>query len=390
MEQEQQSQYEKKSFVSVFDIPSNEAWLEDEARNGLRVVSVTAGGRVKFEHTEPFSCRYRLQPSPKGKGKPPEDQIELYHAMGWDYVGTTQGYLHLWRCEDPDARELDTDPVAQAEGYRRIVRSLLRTDAALLGTDLAFLAFILYQLFSGGPYYFVRYTVPGYLIVVALYLVVGGLVGVLESRGMIRMVKQLRSGIPLERSEDYWKKRLLIQGFSVVLFVFILWNNGLFGLVSPEPKVAYAETGAMPVAQAIYPSLAQLEGVPEEQVSFFRPKVKRHELAPEMWFITQSADHEDQTQSQLVTDYYRMTGTFLVPKMEERLLEHYRERDDVGELAPVESGALDRFWWTECIAHDRREQYGVAVLGNRILAVGYHGQADLREHTDLLAQCMEK
>ncbi len=229
---------EKKSFVSVFDIPCNEAWLEDEAREGLRAVEITRGGRVKFEHTEPFPCRYRLQPTAGREGRPDEEQIELYASMSWDYVGTMNGYVHVWRCEDPDAPELDTDPVSQAEGYRRLVKKVIWTDAAFLIADLGLLVFLLYQLLSSGPYYFVRYTVPGYLIAVVLYMVVGGLVSVFETTGLIRLVRRLRDGIPLERSEQYWKKRALMQVFAVVLFGFVLWNSGMFGLFTPDPKVA--------------------------------------------------------------------------------------------------------------------------------------------------------
>lgn len=388
MEQDEKK-LEQKSFTDIYDIPCNEAWLEDEAREGLRAVEITGGGRVRFEHTEPFVCRYRLQPTAGRERRPTEDQIELYESMGWYYVGTMKGYVHVWRCEDPDAPELDTDPVAQAEGYRRLVKKSIWDGAVLLILDLAVLAIILYQLLTGGVYYFVRNTVPGYLIAAALNIVFGSVVSVVEVRGLVRLVRRLRDGIPLKRTEDYWKKRVLIKAFSVILIGLVLWNSGMFGLVSAEPKVAYAKTGAVPVAEAVYPRLSRLEGVPEENVEFFCPKVKHHELAPEMWFVIQYADHEDQAQSRLITDCYHMVSEFLVPDMERKLLKNYREMESVGELIPVEAGTLDRFWWTEYVDRGKIEQHAIAIKGKNIMDIAYWGPEDLREHTELFAETLE-
>ena len=393
---EEKKRTETKSFTSVYDIPCNEAWLEDEASRGLRAVSVTAGGRVEFEHTEPFTCRYRLQPTAGKEAAPPEDQTELYESMGWHYVGTMRDFVHVWRCEDPEAPELDTDPVAQAEGYRRLVKRCIRNGLLLLAMDLAFLVYILRELFTGGVYGLVRHTVPGYLIVVALYIGMSILVGGLEARGLLRLVRTMREGIAPERSPDYWKKRALLQIFSVVVLGMILWSNGMFGLVSPEPKDAYAGTGGRPVAEAVYPDLWRLENGPEELRSFFGPGVKHHELAPEAWFIRQYMDYDlsygSWNQSRLATEYYRMLGAFLIPNMEAGMLEEYdRMAEEYGPLQMVDPGSLDRFWWTEVTSRSgEKHQLAVAVKGRSIMGLQYGGPADLRQQTELLAETLSE
>lgn len=33
---------------------------------------------------------------------------EVYRSLGWDYVCTVGGTFYVWRCDDPDAPELDS------------------------------------------------------------------------------------------------------------------------------------------------------------------------------------------------------------------------------------------------------------------------------------------
>ena len=35
--------------------------------------------------------------------------------MGWEYVDTSGKSMYLWRCDDPDAPELHTDPETEAQ-----------------------------------------------------------------------------------------------------------------------------------------------------------------------------------------------------------------------------------------------------------------------------------
>ena len=61
---------------------------------------------------------------------------DAYRELGWEYVCTLAGTFHIWRCGDPAAPELDTDPVVQSMGYgyleRKMRRHLLRLPAILL------------------------------------------------------------------------------------------------------------------------------------------------------------------------------------------------------------------------------------------------------------------
>ena len=54
---------------------ANETWLEDMAKQGYRLVRMTSWSGV-FEKTEPFSCRYRMQPLAKKEKAPPPEVME--------------------------------------------------------------------------------------------------------------------------------------------------------------------------------------------------------------------------------------------------------------------------------------------------------------------------
>ena len=54
-------------------------------------------------------------------------------------------------------------------------------------------------------------------------------------------------------------------------------------------------------------------------------------------------------------------------------------------LEPVETDALDGFWWTWS---DHDGQYAVARLGRRVLAVRYEGPTDLRAAAGYFAELL--
>lgn len=111
------AEYKELRPANVYDVAANESWLEDMAKQGYRLKGMTGWSGI-FEKAEPFSCRYRMQPLSKKEKHPPEETVEGYRELGWEYAGTIPGTFHVWRCEDPAAPELDTDPVVQGMGYR--------------------------------------------------------------------------------------------------------------------------------------------------------------------------------------------------------------------------------------------------------------------------------
>ena len=106
----------------LYDIAAMETWMEDLAKQGEYVSVITGGFRSQFTEGEPGSWRYRLEPVRRGEKEPDPERRETYREFGWEYVTTLKKWYHVWRTDDPAARELDTDPAVQAEAYSRLRR----------------------------------------------------------------------------------------------------------------------------------------------------------------------------------------------------------------------------------------------------------------------------
>lgn len=117
---------EKKKYIrrmlpcGGFDIERIESWLQDMAAEGLHQAYRKRVGC--FERGEPKTVRYRVQPKKTTYDDdiPDKSTRELFAEYGWDFV-TEMGSFHVYRSEDPDARELNTEPGIQAQAFKRLV-----------------------------------------------------------------------------------------------------------------------------------------------------------------------------------------------------------------------------------------------------------------------------
>lgn len=113
----------------AYDIAGMEAWLEAMAKEGyLLARDGFFMGFADFEVSKPSPMKYRLQAAKKGKAafddnSPEDDELELSEAMGWDYVAR-RGEFHIYRCADPTAPELNTDPEVQALTIKAVTKRM--------------------------------------------------------------------------------------------------------------------------------------------------------------------------------------------------------------------------------------------------------------------------
>ena len=101
-----------------WDIPSMQSWLEDMAQQGwLLKYPRHRQLTLEFHRTEPQPIRYRMEPTPKLQWSedayPEDEQMHLYAQLGWDFVCYYDGFF-IYRCTDPAAPELNTDPSLEA------------------------------------------------------------------------------------------------------------------------------------------------------------------------------------------------------------------------------------------------------------------------------------
>lgn len=114
-----------------YDVEAMESWLSDMAAKGL--VLTRDGfffGFGIFEKTEPKTMRYRLEAakyssSTLNEFQPAEEAQELSEAMGWRFVAS-RGNFHIYCTDDPEARELHTDPRVQAITLGAVRKRIIR------------------------------------------------------------------------------------------------------------------------------------------------------------------------------------------------------------------------------------------------------------------------
>ena len=129
-----------------YDIGAMEGWLEKMAEKGY---ILDKDGYVfrffQFQKTQPQTIRYRLEArtgSPLDilpSDVPEAEALSLNEELGWEYVCTYQDF-HIYRTSDPNAPELNTDPVVQAMGLTPLRR---RTGFFLAFMILQIAAFLL-------------------------------------------------------------------------------------------------------------------------------------------------------------------------------------------------------------------------------------------------------
>ena len=109
-------EYQEFRPVELFDVAVMESWLEERDREGYHLLRFRGLRGIFYQDRSVAPSRYRLQPLLRKEKSPPQEMTEAYRELGWAYVCTLAGTFHVWRCEDPDAPELDTDPVVQGMG----------------------------------------------------------------------------------------------------------------------------------------------------------------------------------------------------------------------------------------------------------------------------------
>ena len=392
-------EYKELRPANVYDVAANETWLEDMAKQGYRLDRMT-GWSGAFEKTEPFSCRYRMQPLAKKEKAPPPEVMEAYRELGWEYAGTTPGTFHVWRCQDPGVPELDTDPVVQGMGYRYLKRKMLR-QCVVGGLLLAALVALYVWAFASTstPLLDTLEAVPGRILVgLTTSCLIAALI-VCEARSMRSLLRLLNAGIPLDRPKPYRRQKWLARGLLAGM-VFI-WLTAVFGGAraidggSLERGWDNTNRDGTPKEGTVYVDLADLEGA--ERTDFWGSRTKIQELCPRMYFTRQLSmgpEEEDPqpedslpVRSSVETTYYRMLTEGLARRLEKELI---RQRiaslgvDGHPALTAAEADALDGFWWGE----DRYYQFAVVRLGRQALFVQYEGDTDLRQEDAYFASLL--
>lgn len=376
--------------VGTYDVAALESWLEERGREGYRLIRFKGlYGIFHWEGNGP--CRYRLQPLLEAEMLPKREMVETYQEMGWEYVCTLAGAFHVWCCEDPDAPELDTDPVVQGMGYDYLRRKMRFHLLLLPGVMFLALMFLIYPwIWGAGDMPLINQlqrALPGewifWLVILACALIQEGL----DVRQMRRLLRSLHAGIPLERPRPWKLKKYITRGImilSVVIYVAVYFLHSGTSLRFTTPAMEKGGQSVLP--EVVYADLRELDGL--EELSSFSAEGKSLWPAPQMYWTHQSTCLPDGRWIFASTDYYCMRTEKLAERVEEELLYTLKRYGSEDRVAQMEVPGLDDFWWSAGVGDFTGEdgfQCVVARRGNCALLLTYTGQTDLRTQGDYFA-----
>lgn len=112
---------------ALWDLPGLQSWLNERAQKGYaldRWPGWSFIGWVRFrKDPEAVHARYCLDPIGERIGEAElRDRAESYEAYGWRYVGKAGRLYAIYRCDDPDAEVLYSDPESLAWAMKKQLR----------------------------------------------------------------------------------------------------------------------------------------------------------------------------------------------------------------------------------------------------------------------------
>ncbi len=372
-----------------------EHWLGDMAHEGWLLVRMNSNWAV-FEQNKPQNCRYRFYPCNSWAEPPEKGRDELFHEMGWEYVTMQQHEFAVFRCTNPAAPELCTDPVIESESYRRICKKLRERVIYLIAYPFfhTFLYLGINRLMYGASgnaslslvHIFAGLFEPlAALLLVLLISLIGAVRGFLGIRSIRR---RLALGDAIDHLAPYpAKRRGIPQGLwdalSMTLVVLaLIWMN-----VPKQPLSALTEPIPAPL-------LSNLEGQSHEKDNGSYVQLRSSTLSEQ---FCETRQHAGTGILRLDTIYIRsriqQTAGLLFDDLVRTSMSDGTRNTIFGEPQPVPLPDETRFEELACFLRRRvfkdgsgetHEWLVIARLGKQVLRAQYTGEQPIERLLDEL------
>jgi len=218
----------------AYDVERIESWLTDMAKEGwILEKDGEIFGWLAFMKEAPRNLRYRLEPKKEGTSfgdVPDQDIRDLCQEYGWDYVDS-YGNFFIYRSDDPQAREMNTDLLVQATALKAGKQSSTITlvlDTLLVYSMLgAFLAAPCWSLVHMGLAFHLAHFAALIWINTEYFL---------QRHHLRKLHSQLKANIPLNHSKP-WRKGAPFHLFSKFGYTLVLLV--LFGVIFSSCTQSY-------------------------------------------------------------------------------------------------------------------------------------------------------
>ena len=407
--------------VSLYDIPGLEAWLEEQADQGL--FPTRLADWATFDHSGVPGTRFRLAAQEGKKDIPTLEQLELCRQYGWNYALSFGGFF-LFYAVDPEAVELYTDWESRGFSLKPLKKRMAacRNRAILFYGLLAALVIWALFFFEGKndiqpdhvavlPLLLLNATTP----YVLLFLVLSALLWRNRRRDYRTLKKAyaaLSHGLPpppspgpkksvlRERALTLIVSALLILGFFIHTYDVL---NPLLGISLsrfPGSYVALQDLEREPV----YPR----EDVFEERSVFDQPEnyadVSFSLLSPMWYSVTQegysptpgtmenyNSPDPEEGKNRYAPKLEMTRFHLLIPALAQPIaraqMDHYRLVNLWWEYEEVDWPGLD--FVILATARDEPWQMAAVGRGGKVAVFRYAGQERLGDHLDLLAEMVQ-
>lgn len=239
---------------ALWDLPGLQNWLNQLSAEGWRLVRWPHRsfflGRVSFaQDPQAVHSRYCLDPIWERIGTLElEDRSASYREAGWHYVDKIGKLYAIYRCDDPEAPDLYSDPQSLSWAMKRQLRwSWCTLCLALLWLGLLFRKewpLLLHQPAKFRSLLILKADVllPTYtfLLILALFVVC---YEIFALRGIYRTRSYLNRGVWPPAGPKHYPQAVRDLASSIVLILFLvqlvyLWGSGTFLRSTPldEPE----------------------------------------------------------------------------------------------------------------------------------------------------------
>ena len=379
-----------------YEVDALEAWLDEQSQQGLQLVGIRGFSfgykrAVLAETTEP-PTRYRIHIKPKdGYYTQREEYKETMRELGWEYVDRLNYRADVYRATRPDAVEINTDESALRDSIKSANRLDLVSSILLillipnmLRNNLRFMRHYdgFYDMLLDGA---ALLTVSAALL--AAFWLVLGVFGILRSLALRRRYLLDRSFRPAPEIRKRKRVRvalLTLVGISILFLAVVgIGSSGSYYDVplSDCPVVRLESLSPEEAAQKPYQRPNETHGTGGKHLLYSFATYRQD--GPTIWLEGEHAGIGYPTFS-----YWVNVMDIRTESLAEK---YYAEKEAAHDWQEVQIKGWDQAMYRRYTTNLRQEfrsnnlpdtpemsqQKLVLRLGNRVVTVGYDGEADM-------------
>ena len=311
----------------VYQVDAIESWLDDQARQGLFLTDVRSRLTMDFEKGDPNPVRYRIDVKQNPGTYGEKERIADYRELGWEYVCELAGDLDIYRCDDPDAPELNTDEETLHEVLDKKLKSRYVWNGALLCLLPLWLILILRRysyVYSTGIYdqllsgFLWLYVFVGLMTLTCLIILVTYIANAAATRKRRLLKRTYHSPVEMRRWRTVQLSTFILPALALVIFLATA-----IGMNQPYNRIPVEEFPA-PIVSEVFPDVTA-----ETQWATDAPQLLRSHI----YLRQEGPDVTDPETGYLVgswyynADIYRLAWRWLANGYAQEQAQAYRLRE---------------------------------------------------------------